>query len=323
MSWSTPEEAPSPEILAVPGDLAVPRQNNGGWERLRWVFIGSDGIRAGWRIVIFIALIAAFSLIARLLSHGRMPVPKGEIPAGFFLIRETILIAAVVAAGAVMGWIEGRSAWSYGLAGPRKLTLVSMGGVGGLATLSALVAILVAGGYLSVAGVALATGPAVYYALLWGLVFLLVGMGEELLFRGYLQFTLARAMGFWPAALVMSLLFGAGHYGNGGETIFGLAGVVIAGLAFCLLLWLSGSLWLGIGFHAAWDWAQSYLYGTPDSGLMMHGHLLITHAAGNARLSGGSVGPEGSLLAAPVMLAGLLLLALTLRETRLTVNARI
>jgi membrane protease YdiL (CAAX protease family) len=120
-------------------------------------------------------------------------------------------------------------------------------------------------------------------------------------------------LGFWPAAVITSLIFAALHLTNAGENALGIAAVFAGGLAFCLMLRVSGSLWLGIGFHAAWDWAQSFVYGTPDSGFVVRGHLLITHAMGDPRMSGGTDGPEGSLLAQPVLLIGVLLLVFLYR----------
>jgi uncharacterized protein len=140
----------------------------------------------------------------------------------------------------------------------------------------------------------------------------MVGLSEELLTRGYLQTTLARGVGFWPAAVVLSLLFGAGHAGNGGEAIIGLVSAGTIGLVFCYSLWRSGSLWWAIGFHTSWDWAQSYFYGTPDSGTLVHGHLLVSHPLGASWLSGGPVGPEGSIFVFVVIAATVPVIRLTL-----------
>jgi uncharacterized protein len=60
-------------------------------------------------------------------------------------------------------------------------------------------------------------------------------------------------------------------------------------------LWRTGSLWWALGFHAAWDWAQSFVLGVADSGAMVQFHLLGTHPQGKALLSGGATGPEGSV----------------------------
>ena len=50
---------------------------------------------------------------------------------------------------------------------------------------------------------------------------------------------------------------------------------------------MTGSLWWAIGFHAAWDWGESYFYGTSDSGLMARGHLFGEHPVGKLLWSGG------------------------------------
>jgi hypothetical protein len=61
----------------------------------------------------------------------------------------------------------------------------------------------------------------------------------------------------------------------------------------------------------AWDWAQSFLYGVPDSGLLLQGRLFATHAHGNPLLSGGTDGPEGSILCIPIMLLVIVVLLFT------------
>jgi hypothetical protein len=58
----------------------------------------------------------------------------------------------------------------------------------------------------------------------------------------------------------------------------------------------TGNLWFAVGFHAAWDWGETYFYSVPDSGMVARGHLLSSSMQGPLWLSGGSVGPEGSVL---------------------------
>ena len=86
------------------------------------------------------------------------------------------------------------------------------------------------------------------------------------------------------------------------------------GFIFCVSIWLTGSAWWAIGCHAAWDWAETFFYGTADSGRVGTGHFLTTNPAGNALLSGGEAGPEGSLLVLGIM--ALLLAALIVLYTR-------
>ena len=76
----------------------------------------------------------------------------------------------------------------------------------------------------------------------------------------------------------------------------GLIAVGCFGLFFCYTLRVTGNLWLAVGFHASWDWTESFFYGVPDSGTRMAGHLLDTAVSGPAWVSGGSAGPEGSVL---------------------------
>jgi uncharacterized protein len=121
--------------------------------------------------------------------------------------------------------------------------------------------------------------------------------------------------GFWNAAWVTSFLFGAAHTGNNGENWIGIFAAGAIGFVFCVSIYVTGSAWWAIGCHAAWDWAESYFYGTADSGMVAKGHLLTTTPAGPAFWSGGADGPEGSVLVLAVI-AVLLLAVLVLYGRR-------
>jgi hypothetical protein len=114
--------------------------------------------------------------------------------------------------------------------------------------------------------------------------------------------------GFWQAAWVTSTLFGFIHTANNGENWIGIFAAAAIGFVFCVSVRVTGSAWWAIGCHAAWDWAETYFYGTADSGMVAQGHYLSTTSAGNVLWSGGTDGPEGSLLVLGVIL--LLLVAL-------------
>jgi membrane protease YdiL (CAAX protease family) len=133
-------------------------------------------------------------------------------------------------------------------------------------------------------------------AVLWAIAFLCVGFFEEFLIRGYALYTLTAGMGFWPAAALLSALFGAGHLRNAGEDWMGALSAVLIGLFFSLTVRRTGSLWFAIGMHSMWDYSESFLYSVPDSGVMVEGHLLNSSFHGPRWLTGGSVGPEGSAL---------------------------
>ena len=131
--------------------------------------------------------------------------------------------------------------------------------------------------------------------IVWAGVFVMVGLAEEFANRGYALRSLTEGIGFFPAALLTSLWFAFLHL-HEGDPWYGALSTGIFGF-FAACTWrATGSLGFAIGYHAAWDYTQSVIFGVPDSSFTMAGSLLSTRAAGPIWLSGGSVGPEGSLV---------------------------
>jgi len=120
----------------------------------------------------------------------------------------------------------------------------------------------------------------------------------------------ASGSAFWQAAWVTSTFFAFYHTSNRGENLVGIFAVAAIGFAFCVSVRVTGSAWWAIGFHAAWDWGETFFYGTYDSGVSAKGHLLSAAPAGNALWSGGADGPEGSLLVIAVIALLLVFLVL-------------
>jgi membrane protease YdiL (CAAX protease family) len=282
------------QVEAFP--LATPQPPKRG---VHWVFVGAEGLRAGWGVLLFVLLFLGFGyLTARVVRHFHHPGhPSAVFPLRLALISESSQLVPLLLATAIMALVERRSLLAYGYQDKARAVRFVSGLIWGFVALSALVLVLWKAGLLGFDGVQL-HGVAVWkYALGWALLFLLVAVFEESTLRGYLQFTLARGIGFWWGALLLSCLFGFSHGTNPGETPVGLFGAAAIGLVFCLSLWYTGSLWWALGCHASWDWAESYFYGTSDSGLMAQGHLFGEHPMGPRLWSGGTTGPEGSLLA--------------------------
>jgi len=264
-------------------------------ERGHVLFEGPDGLRAGWRIFLYLAMGV---VIFFLLSTFVVLIPAR----GAGRLWQDMLIEAVMAISAlvpafIMARIESRPFAVFGL--PPRIAfgkLFWMGTAWGLASFSFLMLLLRGIGVFTVGNLALHGERALKFAVFWAVYFLLVGFFEEFAARGYLQFTLGNSMGFWLSALLLSLLFGALHRFNPGEVWIGELGAMAIGFFFCLTLRRTGSLWFAVGMHASWDWAESYLYSVPDSGGMVPGHLLTSSFHGSRWLTGGSVGPEGSVL---------------------------
>jgi hypothetical protein len=254
-------------------------------------------------MLIYLAILMAQILVTRVpVNHLLHYMHDKQYPQVWSAVVSLgILALLVLLATAIMAKIEKRPVLSYGFMGERRLSRFVLGVAGGIAALSALVLALKMSGFLIFDGQALHGKSAWSYGLQWGLAFLLTGLFEESLLRGYLQFTLTRGIGFWWAALLLSLGFGATHLANHGESPIGILSVVVVGLVFCLSLWLTKSLYWAVGLHTGWDWAQSYIYGVPNSGQVASGHLFATHPSGGLLWSGGPTGPEGSIYVIPTM----------------------
>jgi len=264
-------------------------------DRLSKLLLDSDGLRPIWRLLLYLAMSRVLYLLLEWVMYyvGQSDLPELWLD---MLSEFAFLLAAFIPA-LIMARLEGRSLASYGLPGRGAFRKLFWGGaVWGIAALTVLMLTLHVAGVFSVTRVALHGTRVLKLAAFWGAFFLIVAFAEEFLLRGYSQFTLAQAVGFWPAAAVLSVGFGAIHLLNPGEAWNGIVAATAIGLFFCLTLQRTGSLWFAVGFHAAWDWGESYLYSVPDSGQIFPGHLLKSSLHGSPWLTGGSVGPEGSVL---------------------------
>jgi uncharacterized protein len=264
-------------------------------EPMGTMFFGAQGLRPGWRLLLYVIMWRALRMVLGIVLEDIDP--HVTIKLWLDLIAELGSFVAVAVPAVVMGWIEKRPFDDYGL--PRRGAFGKSFWVGmlwGIVAITVLVVAIGGVGDFSLGRLALHGQRILKFAAFWGAFFLAVGFFEEFLLRGYTQFTLTQGIGFWPAALLLSCSFAALHLWNPGETWIGLIAVAVIGLFFCLTLRRTGNLWFAIGFHASWDWGESYLYSVPDSGGMVIGHLLRSSLHGSRWITGGSVGPEGSVL---------------------------
>jgi len=141
---------------------------------------------------------------------------------------------------------------------------------------------------------------------------------EEVVFRGYLFRLLSAAAGTWIAVLLTSALFGAAHAANPGATLFSSfaiaveAGVILAG-AYAM----TGRLWMPIGLHLGWNFAESTMWGMSVSGGVITPSLTRGNLSGAPILTGGEFGPEASIVAIMLCFAvGAILLWRTVRLGR-------
>ena len=249
-------------------------------------------LRMGAYIILAAGITFALQWIASALLGGHRSVYSPKVIA----ISEATLAAGALAAGFVMSKLEGHPFGEYGL--PWGLAfgkLFWQGALFGFIEISAVIGVIALLGSYHFGPLAIHGLQLLRWTLFWGVCFVIVAFYEEFTFRGYLQFTLARATRFWPAALVLSLAFGLVHRGNPGESKWGVTGVILVGLFWCLTLRRTGNLWFAVGMHASFDFGETFLYSVPDSGMLFPGHLSDATLAGPAWLTGGSAGPEASV----------------------------
>jgi uncharacterized protein len=181
---------------------------------MRKIFFNSRGLRAGWRLLIFIGIFIALGFLAnwivsRIFHLNQRPSLD---PVGTISDELQALIQALVATW-IMARIERRRFFHYGIPLGNPFGRDFWVGIAwGLASTCFLVGLIAALGGYRILGLAIHGGALVHFFILWIAANLLIGFAEEIQFRAYLLATLADGIGFWPAALLLSLGFGALHY---------------------------------------------------------------------------------------------------------------
>jgi hypothetical protein len=260
------------------------------------VFLNKAGVRAGWRLVIYAAIFFVLWSGSSLLFVDLVRPKRDVFSPGFQFVGESLGLFAALCAAWIMSRIEKRAVGIYGL--PLRGAfgkLFWQGCAFGLFEISALIGLIAAFGSYSFGSLAEHGGEIARWALFWASFFIVVGMFEEFFFRGYSLHTLADGIGFWPAAILLSLFFGGVHLQNKGENWVGVAGVMVVGLFWSFTLKRTGTLWFALGMHATFDFGETFLFSVPDSGMVLPGHLSNATLHGPAWITGGSPGPEASV----------------------------
>jgi uncharacterized protein len=260
------------------------------------IFKGPNGLRAGWRLLIFVAILVPLDYAA---SLGIDPLLRRAHAGDFTPLGALLSVGPFLPPLLFVSWImakiEGRTFADYGLPWGRAFgRRFWQGAAFSFVSLTAMLLVMRLAGVFSFGR--MAHGWDVWkYAVAWTVPMLVGVLLEDFQYRGYLLFTLATGIGFWPAAIVTSLLMGGMHYFNPSGHGLGPMAATMYCLVTCLVLRRTGDLWMPLGIHAAWDWGESYFYGAQDGGFSAVGHLFGGSFHGNALLTGGGFGPEASI----------------------------
>jgi hypothetical protein len=229
----------------------------------------------------------------------------------------TLFVALI--ATFVMARVERRSLVVYGIPRVRDLfgRLFWVGALWGTAMPTAIILLIFAAGGYKVLGLNMTGSDVIKFACLWVFTALLIGLSEEITFRGYFLYTLAGGIGFWAAAIINAIGFGALHYyTKPNERWEDWVAVTLLTLFITLALRRTGSLAFPIGMHAAFDFMFLYVFSGMNGGYFGVGRLLNARFPGSIRTTGGLLGPEASWFCFPVVVAAIALLHWTHRQAK-------
>ena len=132
----------------------------------------------------------------------------------------------------------------------------------------------------------------------WLSLFLLVGVVEEVIFRGILFRLIADKWNIAVGLTTSSLLFGLAHLGNPGATLWAALAIALAsGWLFGMAYAYHQTIWVPVGMHWAWNYLEGGVFGCAVSGTPLDYRPLITpRISGTDLLSGGAFGPETSII---------------------------
>jgi uncharacterized protein len=213
--------------------------------------------------------------------------------------------SASLAAALLLTWIfaryEHRRVDSYGLPVREAFAALYWEGFAlGVVNAGAVALGMIALGGMTIHGLSLHGAGILWGALAWLGACILVGVAEEMLFRGYLLQTLWRSLGFWPAAVLISAWFAADHYFfKQGENVWDVITLLSLGLWACYSVLRTGTLWLAVGYHVSFDYMQLFVIGTKNGSVEPVNHLLNASFQGPAWVTGGVLGTEASFLMYP------------------------
>ena len=271
------------------------------------IVFGDDGkLRPTWRAAIFFLLTFVLPYYlpdpAEYAAKAGLPIGNGLTPAVIAVEElQTLLIALI--ATVIFAWYEGRSIGSYGMPIAKALGIRTWEGVTAGVVIGGGVALgMLAFGAMQIHGLAVTGGALIASALAWAVTMIIVGVSEEFWFRAYFFQTLWRSFGFWPAAIVVALLFAGIHYFfKSGENIWDVITLLWFSLLICYSVLKTGTLWFAVGLHFAFDFMQFFVIGTPNGTLLPEGRMFNATFNGPWWLTGGVLGTEASFLMYPLL----------------------
>ncbi len=180
----------------------------------------------------------------------------------------------------------------------------------GFGIFTAAVLLCVITGSLKIQGMSPSFSIGIFVLFLLG--YLVQGMAEEVLCRGYFLVSVSRRYPLAVGIIANAVLFAALHLLNNGITVLAFINLVLFGVFASVYFVKRGNIW-GVGaLHSIWNLAQGNVYGIRVSGIQTSCSVLSSEmVAGRELINGGDFGLEGGLAVTIVLVVGTLVLLAT------------
>jgi uncharacterized protein len=282
-------------------------------------------LRAGWRLLLYLLLLllltGGFSIVLGLV----LSLSKSTSLAWLYSILSGLLtLAAIVAATLIAArWVDRHPFSDFGFHFSQDWWIDFGFGL----TLGALLMAFIFGVESAAGWITIEPGSGMGAAFWEGIaislvLFICVGIYEELFSRGYLLHNLAEGLNLrfispksavLIAYLVSSSIFGALHAANPNASLISTLNLIVAGLFLGLGFVLTGNLAISIGLHMTWNFFQGNVFGFPVSGSGAGASFINIQQGGPELWTGGSFGPEAGLIGIAAIALGSLLIVLWVR----------
>lgn len=292
---------------------------------MKKIFVNKYGqIRSGWKIAIVLGIsygfqivlgiIAGIVLVITFIASGNFSFESSELsfqmmnsPIFTYLSQGIGIIVMLLSVYMALKLIDRKKFKDIGLISLKKgLKHLAYGLLFGAVSMTVIFIILLITKNIQVTNSFVQ--PQFSWSTFTGLIlFIFVGLNEELFSRGYCMMVLNQTGKKWVPIVVSSIIFSAMHLGNPNVKILGLINIFLVGILFAYMVVKTNNLWMSIGYHITWNYFQGNVFGFPVSGLDAKGLYGIKVLNDNL-LTGGAFGPEAGILATLVLVAGIIIL---------------
>ena len=265
-------------------------------------------IRSGWRIGIYLLIMTGCSFVVAGPGITLVKMVPAINTAGMQMLF--VYLSVTLATWVTLRFIDKRPFISIGLTFKKdSLKELGLGLLLGTGMMSLIFVIEYSLGFVHVEFQVLTVQQQLMIFGSSAFLYIIVGYGEEILFRGYILQVMAEGTSRLISALFFGVLFAFAHSKNPNASLFGLINVGLAGIWLALAYYRTNALWLPIGLHISWNFCQGFVYGYPVSGTSSNNEQISKAIQSGAEwITGGAFGPEGGALATVMLVLSSLLI---------------